>query len=184
MFANKKAVAAVLSLVLGASQVALAEESACVKAFRKADLEYQKKQLELDPVQMGATGIMVSGAAGAGWCFLRSPTVMGKLGCALLGGIPLIAGGGGHWYASSRLSRMSEASGIYQTYRAYKDDGIKNSEDAQSLLSALGVDKQQEDRAMRELVTLMEWGSLCEGAQPRSVKEVVELMKGRLHSPN
>jgi hypothetical protein len=178
----KIAIGAFLSLILVTGLPATAEESACVKSFRKANAEFFKTHAQIERRQWEAQlGTGVGIVSGLGCMFLRR-SVMGVVGCGSFGAL---IGGGSYAYSvvqEDKLSRMYDAHRLYQAYYAVISDEIQDSKDAQALASDLGIDKQKEKAALKELATLIEWGSLCEGEQTRSYKEALELMKGRLHA--
>jgi len=178
----KSVMGAILSLILVSGLSATAEESACVKSFRRANSEFFKVYADLERRKMEAqVGTVVGGVVGVG-CALVRRTVMGAVGCSLLGAA---AGGGAYTYSrtvAARMQRLYDAHRLYQAYAAFKNKQSRQSEFAQRLVSDLGVDVQKEENALRDLAALMEWGSLCEGQQPRSYDEALEMMKSRLHA--
>ena len=181
LFPNmKSAIGAILSLILVTGLTATAEESACVKSFRKANTEFFKTHAHIErrahEAWLGGVGGLAAGAT----CFYFSRTVMGAVGCGALGAV---AGGGSYAYSvtqTNKLKRLFDAHRLYQAYYAYTSDEIQHSDYAQNFVSDLGVDKQKEKAALKELAALIEWGALCEGEQPRSYDEALELMKSRL----
>lgn len=176
----KSTIGAFLSLFLVTGLSATAEESACVRSFRKANTEFFKTHVQIQRRQNEAmVGAVVGGVSGVGCIALRR-SVMGVVGCGSLGAVL----GGGSWAYSAlqadKLKRLYDAHRLYQAYFAFISDEIQYSEFAQKFASDLGVDKQKEKAAMKELAALIEWGALCEGEHPRSYNEALELMKSRL----
>jgi|GEM_PF-6320075 len=180
----KRTMGAILSLILVSGLNATAEESACVKSFRKANAEFFKTHAQIQRRQDEATGgVLVGVAVGLGCAAVRR-TVMGAVGCGSLGA----SLGGASYFVSviqeAKYKQLFDAHRLYQAYYAYIEGDVEHSEFAQAFLKDLGVDVQKEQAALKELAALMEWGSLCEGEQPRSYEEALELMKGRLHAVN
>jgi hypothetical protein len=109
---------------------------------------------------------------------------MGVVGCGALGGV---LGGGSYGYSvtqAAKLQRLYDAHRLYQIHYSHVSNETEQSDYAQAFLNDLGVDKQKEKAALKEMSALMELGALCEGERTLSYDEVVDLMKVRLVNIN
>ena len=183
----KSVVGAVLSVVfIGGGLIgprAEAQGSTCVNSFKKAKSEFLRVYAELEQTKGDREALsIIVGAIGVR-CMVAVPTVMGKVGCGvgslLVGGPPY----GHSVMLGRRMQRLYDGYRLYQVYSAYRFKTDTKSESVQEFFAELGVDIQKEETALRELATLMEGGSLCEGQQTRSYNETLNMMKGRLYAP-
>lgn len=181
--------ATILSVILMAisttGSFAIAEEeSVCVNSFRKANAEYFKSHADLENDRLNSQlGAGVAGVAtAAGVWFARRSIV----GMATIGAIGTFATGGSYTLSElkkNRLQRLFDAHRLYQAYYSTIDETAEPSEYTAQFVSELGVDVNKEKEALKDMAGLMKWGALCEGEQPRSYDEVLDLMKTRLHAP-
>ncbi len=182
-----RAKATILSVILMASFSTGAfaqteEESVCVKSFRKANTEFFKSHKTIENRQSNSMySAAIVGAAGVACVGLRR-TVAGLVACSA--GATAI-GGSAYGYSKiqeSKLQRLFDAHRLYTAYYSTIDETADPSEYTTQFVSDLGVDVNKEKEVLKDMAGLMKWGALCEGEQPRSYEEVLEIMKQRLHA--
>lgn len=175
---------AFLTLSIFMSVPSFASDKSCTEAFRNAKETFEVRLREMETNEiMGwvATGV---GLAAGGVCYkLLKAGRFAKTTCgATIAGIFGVPGTG--WAVSNRIKagRLRDAYRLYSIYESrYNQDPAKVKE-AQTMLSALGVDKQKETKALEEFATLMDFGKLCDGEMPRTYNEALGIMRDRLHA--
>lgn len=180
----KRPLGAILSLVMmfSLSTAHAAEESACVKSYRKANSDFFKILSKVNTTSTTTKVVGVTGAACAGY-FAFSKSFMGTLMCGM--GFGAIAGGTFvlSQLQKSDLEKLEGAHLIYQAYFAYQTNDFKESEYVKELMKDLKTESTDPAKVLKELATLMDWGHLCEGERFLSYDEVIKVMTSRLHAP-
>ncbi len=179
------------SVLVGAllfSAFAAMGEEACVQGYRKANAMYFTELENIRKIQKYAdAGVWVGAGTGVA-CLIKRRSLSGVLLCGLIGSVIAVPS----YYVSeiqqAQIDQMNSTYQLedyyltYQAYFAYKSGLHGVSEDAKTLVGAVGVDPEQGDAVLENLKSLMETGVLCEGGStPRtSYKAAVELIRGRM----
>lgn len=175
---------AFLTLSLVMSLPVHASDKSCTEAFRNAKETFEVRLRELETNEFVGWATAGAGVVAGAVCYkLLKAGRFAKSTCGLsVAGLFGLTGAG--WGVNNHIKagRLRDAYRLYSIYESRHNQDPAKVKEAQAMLSALGVDKQKEAKALEEFATLMDFGKLCDGEMPRTYNEALGIMRDRLHA--
>lgn len=182
---GRSVLGAFLTLSLIMSLPVHASDKSCTEAFRNAKETFEVRLRELETNEVIGWGTTVGSFALGAICYFKLPKA-GKFArttvCSGVAGTFAVAGAGWGFNNRIKAGRLRDAYRLYSIYESRHNQDPAKVKEAQAMLSALGVDKQKEAKALEEFATLMDFGKLCDGEMPRTYNEALGIMRDRLHA--